>query len=282
MAENPGPPEADPRARLLVVDDDPTTRAGLRDLLSLMGYHVEQAGSGREALKLLESEPYDLMVLDMRMPGMDGVEVMKHARQMRPDLLIVVLTAHATLESAIAAVKSDAVDYLLKPINVEGLSTTISQALQGRAEQLQRQHLLNIVGQALDTLRQTEKPVAPSSSPPISEGPAPTSLARFLRAGPLTLDRHKRLAMTKGDPVRTVELTEGEAAILVALMEHPNEVLSCDQLAHAAMGYDLDKWAAQSLVRPCIHRLRRKVEATPDKPSLIRTVRGRGYFLSLA
>ena len=164
--------------------------------------------------------------------------------------MIVVLTAHATLESAIAAVKSDAVDYLLKPINIEGLSATISQALQGRAEQLQRQHLLDVVGQALDTLRQTEKPVAPSSAPPISPDHPPTSLARFLRAGPLTLDRHKRLAMTKGHPVRTVELTEGEAAILVTLMEHPNEVLSCDQLARAAMGYDLDKWAAQS--RRCV------------------------------
>jgi len=282
MAEIPGPPEADARARILVVDDEPNTRAGLRDLLSLMGYRVGEAGSGHEALELLESEPYDLMVLDMRMPGMDGVEVMQRARQVCPDLLIVVLTAYATLESAIAAVKSDAVDYLLKPINIEGLSATISQALQERTERLHRQHLLDVVGQALDTLRQTERPVAPSSPLPVSPGPALMSLERFLERGPLTLDRHKRLAVMKGDPVRTVELTEGEAAILVALMEHPNEVLSCDQLARAAMGYDLDKWAAQSLVRPCIHRLRHKIEATPDKPRLIRTVRGRGYFLSLA
>ncbi|MDY6875198.1 MAG: response regulator transcription factor [Chloroflexota bacterium] len=281
MAENPGPPEADPRARLLVVDDDPNTRAGLRDLLGLLGYHVEQAGSGYEALKLLESETYDLVILDMRMPGMDGIEVMRRARQMRPDLLIVVLTAHATLESAIAAVKSDAVDYLLKPINVEGLAATISQALQGRAEQLHRQYLLDVVGQAMDTLRQTESPVAPVSSPLVSSDPALTPLGRFLERGPLRLDRHKRLAMMKGDPMRTVELTEGEAAILIALMEYPNQVLSCGQLARAAMGYDLDKWAAQSLVRPCIHRLRRKLEATPDKPRLIRTVRGRGYFFSL-
>ncbi len=282
MTENPGPPGADPGARLLVVDDDPNTRAGLRDLLSLMGYHVEEAGSGHEALSLLESEPYDLMVLDMRMPGMDGVEAMQRARQIRPDLLIVVLTAHATLESAIAAVKSDAVDYLLKPINIESLSAVISHALRERAEQLRRQHLLDVVGQALDTLRQTDRPVAPASPPPTSPGPPPVSLERFLHAGPLTLDRQKRLAVMKGAPVRTVELTEGEAAILVALIEHPNQVLSCSQLARAAMGYDLDKWTAQSMVRPCIHRLRRKIETTPDEPRLIRTVRGRGYFLSLA
>jgi len=272
MTENTGPPEADPRARLLVVDDDPNTRAGLRDLLSLMGYHIEEAGSGHEALSLLESEPYDLVILDMRMPGMDGIETMQRARQMRPDLLIVVLTAHATLESAIAAVKSDAVDYLLKPINIESLSAVISRALRERAEQLRRQHLLDVVGQALDTLRQTGRPVAPSPPPLTSPGPPPTSLERFPQAGPLMLDRQKRLAVMKGDPVRTVELTEGEAAILLALMEHPNQVLSCSQLARAAMG----------LVRPCIHRLRRKIETTPDKPRLIRTVRGRGYFLSLA
>lgn len=282
MTEVPALPQPDPRARLLVVDDEANLRAGLRNLLSLMGYHVEEAGSGHEALSLLESEPYDLMVLDMRMPGMDGVEAMQRARQIRPDLLIVVLTAHATLESAIAAVKSDAVDYLLKPINIESLSAVISHALRERAEQLRRQHLLDVVGQALDTLRQTDRPVAPASPPPTSPGPPPVSLERFLHAGPLTLDRQKRLAVMKGAPVRTVELTEGEAAILVALIEHPNQVLSCSQLARAAMGYDLDKWTAQSMVRPCIHRLRRKIETTPDEPRLIRTVRGRGYFLSLA
>jgi len=278
MAEISTPLEADPKARLLVVDDDPNLRAGMQDLLSLMGYHVEEASSGHEALMSLERAPYDLMVLDIRMPGMNGIEVMHRARQMCPDLSIIVLTAHASLESAIAAVKSDAADYLLKPINVDHLAATISRALQERAEQLRRQRLLNVIGEAVDVLRGAEGPETKEPAPPSP----PSAPQRFLYADPLTLDRQKRLVVVTGDPPRTDELTEGEAAILTTLMEQPNEVFSCSQLASAAMGYDLDKWEAESLVRPYIFRLRRKIEETPDTPHLIRTVRGRGYFLSLA
>ena len=211
------------------------------------------------------------------MPGMSGVEVMHRARRMHPDLSIIVLTAHASLESAIAAVKTDAADYMLKPFNIDDLAATVSQALQERAEELRHQQLLNLIGNALDTLDQTQRPAAPSSAPP----PPATPLERFLITGPLTLDRQKRLAVMQGDPPRTVELTEGETAILAALMEHPNQVLSCSELVHAAMGYDLDKQETQNQVRLYVFRLRRKIEADSSEPRLIRTVRGRGYFLSL-
>lgn len=269
-----GSPGTDQRARLLVVDDEASLRAGLRDLLSLMGYHVEEAASGPEALELLRNGYYDLMVLDIRMPEMSGVEVMQHAREMCPDLSIIVLTAYASLESAIAAVKSDAVDYMLKPFNVEDLAATISKTLQKRAEEQRHQQLMDLISEALDTLDRSENPSAAASPPPM---PAD----RFLHAGPLTLDCHKRITAVQGNPTRTVELTEGEAAILAVLMEHPNEALSCSQLVRAAMGYDLDEREAQNQVRLYILRLRRKIEADPANPHLIRTVRGRGYFLSL-
>jgi DNA-binding response OmpR family regulator len=278
MVEVPGPQETHSRARLLVVDDEANLRAGLRDLLSLMGYQVEEAASGYEALGLLESQHYDLMVLDIRMPGMDGVEVMHRARQMHPDLSIIVLTAHASLESAIAAVKTDAVDYMLKPFNIDDLATTISQALEERAETLRHQQLLSLIGSALDTLDQSKGPAASSSLPPTP----PTHRERFLHAGPMTLDRHKRLVVMQGDPPRTIELTDGETGILAVLMEHPNEVLSCSEMVRVAMGYDLDEQDAQNQVRLYVFRLRRKIEVDASNPLLIRTVRGRGYFLALS
>lgn len=274
MAEIPGPPEANRRARLLVVDDDSNMSAALGNLLSLTGYQVEEASCGPEALTLLESAPYDLMLIDTYTSGMDGCEVIRRARKMCPDLSIIVLTAHPTLESAIAAVKLGAADYMLKPFNIEDLAATISEALQERAEELRRQQLLDLIGETLGALDQAGRPAEVPSSPP------PTTPGRFLHAGSITLDRQKRLAVVEGIPDRTVELTEREAAILTALMERADQVLSCKQLAYAAMGYDLYEKEAQSLVRPCIFRLRRKIEATPSDPHLIRTVRGRGYFLS--
>jgi len=281
----------DRKARLLVVDDEANLRVALRKHLSLMGYHVAEAASGTEALELLDRVSYDLMVLDLHLPGIDGVEVMKRARQVRPEMSIVVLTGHASLESAIAAVKTNAADYMLKPADIDDFAAVISRVLQERAEQVHRQHLLNAIDDALDVLRQPTTSASlsiPSSVSPEHSLPSPEPLTvhpdRVLHVAPLTLDRQKRLVVMQGDPPHTAELTESEAAILGALMEHPNRVFSCVQLAHAAMGpddkHDLDEWDARSIVRPCIHRLRRKVEVAPGKPKLICTIRGRGYFYS--
>ena len=273
MVEEHHPKKAEQKARLLVVDDEANLRAALRDLLSLMGYYVEEAQSGSEALKLLENSSFDLMLLDIRMPGMSGVEVMNCVRKLYPDMSIVILTAHATLESAVAAVRLGAVDYMLKPFNIEDLGTTISHALKERSQRLRDQQLLTLIGDALSTLRQTEMPAETSSPPPARPN-------RYVQGGSVTLDRQKRQATVGEDSPRTIDLTENETTILEALMERPNQVRSCTELAHAATGYDLDRWEAENLVRLCVHRLRRKIEADARKPALIRTVRGRGYFFS--
>jgi DNA-binding response OmpR family regulator len=276
MTEVPGFQNSDPRPRLLVVDDDDSLRVGLRDILGLMGYRVEEAASGDEALKLLESMSCDLMILDVRMPGMSGVEVMRRARRLDPHLSIIVLTGYASLDSAIAAVKNDAVDYMLKPPDVEDLATTVSRALKERADEIRHQQLLDLIGEAIDTLDQDKEPVEPPSSSSVSPSP-PMRPQRFLYAGPLTLDCHKRLAIVQGDP--PVELTESEAAVLAVLMAEPNKVFSWSELAYAAMNYTLDEQDAQNQVRLYVFRLRRKIETDQSKPRFIRTVRGRGYFL---
>jgi DNA-binding response OmpR family regulator len=272
-------------AQLLVVDDEPHLRISMQELLRRRGYQVEAAGSGAEALSLLECAPFDLMVLDLHMPGMSGVEVMRRARQIRPDLSIIVLTAHASVDSAIAAVKHDVTDYLLKPCSVDDLILTIARALQERTRQVQRDRLLNMMSEAMDVLRQADSTAAvtpapaPATSPLVSLAPEPAQ--SHLRVGPLTLDRHKRLVFLSSDPSRIVELTENEVAILVAMMEHPNQVFSCKQLADKALGYDgLDKWTVESMIRSSIFRLRQKIQGKPEAPPLIRTVRGRGYYFS--
>ncbi len=269
------------------MDDEINVRATLGEFLEQRGYHVGEARSGREALTLLTSATYDLMVLDMLMPEMSGIEVMRRAREVCPDLAIIILTAHASVDNAIAAVRSNVTDYMLKPCNLNDLAVTISRALQERAKQLHRQRLLDMVGEAMDTLRQTERvtelsPV-PAMPAPLAAFQSPVPASDLLRVGPLMLDRQRRLAMLENDRGHAVELTENEVSILVALMEHPNQVLSCNQLADAALGYEgLDKWTVESLIRSCVFRLRQKIEPSPDTPHLIRTVRGRGYFFAPA
>lgn len=261
-----------PQARVLVVDDEAHVRSALVRSLTLLGYRASEACSGHQALEMLAQMPYEAMVLDLRMPGMDGAEVMQRACQMWPDLCIIILTGHATLETAITAVKSHAADYLLKPASVHDVAAAITAALQKRTRELRQRYLLQVVGLALDEIRGIEA----SEEVPLTATPE-----RFLCAGPITLDRQKCvLTVTWEDNAGSsnAELTISETKLLVYLMQHPGAVLSCSELARSALGYDLPGGEAQSIVRPHICRLRKKVEPDPAHPRMIRTVLGKGYL----
>jgi len=243
--------------RVLVVDDESTPRMAITEALNLLGYEAVEAASGREALDRLAAERYDLMLLDLRMPGMDGVEVMQRASRSCPELLIIILTAFGSIDSAIEAVRAGAVDYLLKPNSIRDTEAAIARALARRSPRLPR-----------------------AQSRPVETDAAPSG--RFLRRTPLTLDLETNvasvLAMGWGEP-RTAQLTASEAALLAHLMRWPNRVLSCRELAQEALNYDVSEGEAQELVRPHLSRLRQKLEQDPSQPSLIRTIRSKGYLL---
>ena len=264
-------------ARLLVVDDEPQIRSALARGLGLLGYLVKEAGSGREALALLKRVPCDAMVLDMFMPGMDGVEVMQRVRQMYPDLAIIVLTGRPGVESAIAAVKSEVADYLLKPASVHDIADAVTRALQKRQERMQSQQqlqeLVQGLNEALSTMRQ-------AAAPPDLLPVAPPSRKPVLHVPPLTLDRRQRLVVMEGDPPRSVQLTVGEVAVLAVLMSYPDQVVPYRELVRLAWDYLMNEHEAQAMIRPYIFRLRQKLEANPKRPCLVRNVRGSGYMLA--
>ncbi len=266
-----------PGARLLIVDDETTTRLTLMKAFELMGYQVDGAASGQEALEKLSARVYDLMLLDLRMPGIDGVEVMRRMQGQHPDVLVIILTAYATLESAIAAVKAGAVDYLLKPCSIQEIAQAVAKALEKKKAQLHRQHLIQVMQDALVALQKAE------AGELLEEIASEGVKERFLRCGPVTLDTDKNLALV-GEPgqphARTVELTESEARLLACLMRRPNQVLSPKVLAREALDYEVTDYEARSLIRPHLSRLRRKLEPDPSKPSIIRTVRGKGYMFA--
>ena len=266
-------PDEGAEIRLLVVDDEPHIRSALTRALNLVGYVAWEAASGEEALTVLDQAPYDLMILDMLMPGLKGIDVMQRAHQKHPELLIIVLTGHADLESAIAAVKSDAVDYLLKPASTRDIVQAVAQALQRRATRSRREKLVQLMDNALDILRQPEvRPLSPQM--------AEMNLARFIVSYPLRLDRHQQLVTQLEEPDHQTKLTKGEAAVMADLMMHSDQVRSCRQLARVVWGYEADRQEAESLVRPRISRLRGKLEANPREPVLILTIRRGGYLFT--
>lgn len=265
-----------PEARILIVDDDAHVLLALSRALRLKGYpHVDEAHGGAEAVEKFTRIPYDLMMLDIRMPDMDGMTVLQKAQQIRPNLQVIILTGHAAMESSLAALKSGmVVDYLLKPASLEQVETAIRKALRKRLAEIQQRHSLETAIAALEQLK-TESPIPSARN-------APISLERYLHAGPVSLDRDNRQATLKWEGrIHTATLTASEESILALLMSRPGDVFSSRQIAREALNYDLTENEAKSIVHPHIVRLRRKVEQNSKHPGLVRTVRGKGYTLVL-
>ena len=117
-------------ARILVVDDEKMIRWSLRTSLEEAGYAVEEAELGGAAIDAASREMPDLVLLDHRLPDRSGIEVLKSLRAMSPDLPVVMITAHASVEGAVAAMKEGAYDYVVKPFEVEELLATVARALE--------------------------------------------------------------------------------------------------------------------------------------------------------
>ena len=107
------------RPRILIVDDEPNIRQGLAEALDDQGYEIEQAASGEAALELVRSKPFDLVLVDLVMDEMDGIEVLREINREYPQTEVVIITAYGTIETAVKALKEGAYDYLTKPINVK-------------------------------------------------------------------------------------------------------------------------------------------------------------------
>jgi two-component system NtrC family response regulator/two-component system response regulator HydG len=120
------------RGRILIADDEETARNSLGQILTDDGYQVALAADGKEALRLVAQEAPDILLTDLRMPGMDGQEVLSRVRQGYPEVAVVVMTAHGTIRSAVRALRDGAEDYLTKPIDVEELEHLLERLLKRR------------------------------------------------------------------------------------------------------------------------------------------------------
>ena len=121
------------RGRLLVVDDEATARRALATLLGDDGYTVDTAASGEEALERLAASPPDLLLTDVRMPGIDGVELLSRARESDPNLAVVVMTAFGNVRDAVHAMRLGAEHYITKPVDLDELSLVIDRVLRQKA-----------------------------------------------------------------------------------------------------------------------------------------------------
>jgi len=124
-------------AQILIVDDDPNTRLNFRITLELEGYKILEAGSAGQALGLLTASAVALVILDMRMPGMGGLELLARIVESRIDVPVIIATAHGDVTQAVRAMKLGAIDFLLKPIHPANLRNVVAEVINARAHKEQ-------------------------------------------------------------------------------------------------------------------------------------------------
>lgn len=245
--------------RALVVEDDTTTRLLIEGRLRAIGFAVTGVADGAAALRVLQTDAFALLVTDLMLGELDGVAVLQAARALDPELRVILLTARATLASAIAAVNSGASAYILKPASQGELERHAIAALARRSPS-------------------APVPLAPrriADAAPSARYQANESLS----VGPLQIEPRRYHASLAGRPL---QLSSGEFALLAYLARHADEVLAVPTIAQAVLGYPCSPQEARELIKARIHKLRQKLEADPATPRLIHCIRGAGYILSAA
>lgn len=278
-----------PPARILVVDDEENIRSSLQEMLSLSGYDVIAVESGEAALKLVAGqEKFDLALLDIKLEGLTGIEVLAMLRQLTPETVVIILTANASLETAVKALRYGAHDYLFKPCKPTELQESIKRGLRNRQPELRQQallHQLDFLASNLEDIRATlgghkegvsfltdfDNTTVPS--PPAEDNP---SQPRFLQRGRLTVDFLRHAVTLDG---QLLDLSPTEFDLLAYLIQQAPRVVSPQELTINVKKYETDEWAANEAVRQNIYRIRQKIKEINNDIDIIRTVRGVGYTI---
>jgi DNA-binding response OmpR family regulator len=259
-------------ARILIVDDERTTRLSLSEIFSLRGANTSTAADGTEALAQIKQTMFDLIILDVKMPGLSGLQVLEYVQEHTPGTVCILLTAHATIDSAIRALRQGAFDYVLKPAQPKTIIEVVERGLAKRQEFLRRKNLVDLMEQTVEAF----KAGAPTTTPPAA-APAAASSNPILNAGNLTVDLHRREAKLDD---RLLDLTPTEFDTLVYFIKNAERVVSCRDLVKAVHGYDTTENSARPIMRVHIHRLRQKIEVNATSPERLLTIRSAGYMLT--
>lgn len=252
--------------RVLVVDDEAPIRLTMSALLERQGYQVITADTGEAALALIYQRPLDLLLLDLKMPGLDGIEVAQRARQRQPDLAIIILTGHGSLDSALEAIHVDVFDYVLKTADPEYVLSRVRAAVEHQQAEQRKQRVLGAFQSLADELTTASAADQPGG---ISE--------QWFEVGDLRISTWNQ-TVRRGD--ETLNLTPTELRILACLAQQAGQVMTYQQIAQCAQGYAVGPIEAAELIKPHMYHLRQKLEADPANPHYILTVRGTGYLLS--
>jgi DNA-binding response OmpR family regulator len=230
--------------RTLVVDDEERIRFFLTKTLERVGHVVTAVASGEEALDRLQDTAFDLAILDLKLGGpVDGQRVLEAIRWRWPATVVIMLTAHGTLESAVEAIQEGVDGYLLKPVRPDEVRRAVEEALYRREKRL--------------------------------EAERQASGGDLLQRGPFRVDLERHQVRRDGE---ILDLSPRDFTLLVHLMQKAPQVVGPKELVRVVRNYEPEHmYEAREIIKWYVHRLRKKVEPDPPNPRYILNVRGVGY-----
>jgi DNA-binding response OmpR family regulator len=252
--------------KILIVDNEPNVRFVLEHTLRREEYSIDMAANGQEAIDLISANVYDLLLLDLHMEPVNGIEVLNALRKINHETVVIILTAHGSMETAVEALRLETFDYLIKPATPDIIRKRVREGLERRQRLARRQQLMS----QIDTLKQALNDLEAEDQPVPIAGED-----RFVCRGNISIDRHHR-EVTVDDNL--LNLTTVEYNILVGLVEAAPAVVPALQLVKLALGYETEESEAREMIKVYIHHLRQKVEVNPAEPVYIKTVRHQGYL----
>ncbi len=278
---------------ILLVDDDDEARALLQMALTREEYEVTTSNSAEDALRKLAVLSFDVVLTDIRLPGEDGIHLLREVQLRWPDIVAIVMTAYPTLETAVAALRAGAYDYITKPCPPSELRRVVHEGLAKQRGTIKRLELMRALEQQLmegmAALREQQqalnsRPVDARSrevKAVVQSDVAPLVIPNsgtIIRAGPFLVDRVRHIVLL-GDS--QLDLTPSEFDMLALLAERAPGVISSQDLLRRVLNYDAPDKEAKDIIRWHMHHLRRKIEADPDNPQFLKNVRGVGYKLEI-
>jgi DNA-binding response OmpR family regulator len=246
---------------ILIIDDEPNLSRSLALILQRAGYIITTAENAGEALKLLQAGAFDLTFLDIKLPDQSGIQLLPRIRDLYPDMPILILTAHATLDTAIEAVRGGARDYLLKPIDPENILSRVNQLLSEQKQPKRRREIATEMQNLLTELLYIDEEETSTSS---VDATTPTNdPLRYLKTGPMIVDRH----------THSVQINERN-------ISHSPDPVTFEKLVLESQGYQhVSRAEARDITRWQMHEIRKLLEPDPRHPQMIITVRDVGYRL---
>ena len=260
-----------PGGHILIIDDEASLRQTLARILQRDGYEVTSVASGTEGISIVAQHPFDLVYLDIRMPDMNGLDVLQSIHTGLPELPVILFTAQPDLHSAVEALRRGAIDYLMKPLKPEIVLARTRAILSEQQKKKRRREILRQMEELqaeLDALDGNPAPPREPRAEPVSD--------RFIKRGILTLDLHTRRVTISEQPV---SLAPTSFDYLLVLVRHSPNVVDYQTLVTEAQGYQTDAREAQELTKWHIHNIRQAIESDAHNPIHVINLRGIGYRL---